>query len=91
MLAQVKPTLLSKLPIRTIDFSNPEDKSQHDKLVSLVERMLDLQKQLAAAKLPQKKTVLNRQIEVTDRQIDEMVYELYGLTEEEIEIVDSGI
>lgn len=53
--------------------------------------MLDLQKQLAAAKLPQKKTVLNRQIEVTDRQIDEMVYELYGLTEEEIEIVDSGI
>lgn len=70
VLAQVKPTLLSKLPIRTIDFSNPEDKSQHDKLVSLVERMLDLQKQLAAAKLPQKKTVLNRQIEVTDRQIE---------------------
>jgi len=28
-----------------------------------------------------------RQIEATDRQIDALVYELYGLTEEEIEIV----
>ncbi len=51
--------------------------------------MLDFHKQLAQAKLPQKKTVLKRQIEATDRQIDELVYELYGLTEEEIKIVES--
>ncbi len=45
---------------------------------------------LAQAKLPQKKTVLKRQIEATDRQIDKLVYELYNLTEEEIKIVESG-
>jgi len=30
---------------------------------------------------------LSRQIETTDRHIDALVYELYGLTEEEIRIV----
>jgi hypothetical protein len=40
--------------------------------------------------MPQAQTLLQRQIEVTDRQIDRLVYELYGLTEEEIEIVEKG-
>ncbi len=31
-----------------------------------------------------------RQIEATDRQIDALVYELYGLTKEEIEIVENA-
>lgn len=34
------------------------------------------------------KTALLRQIDATDRQIDQMVYKLYGLTEEEIKIVE---
>jgi hypothetical protein len=80
---------IEKIPIRTIDFTNPTDKSQHDKMVTLVEQMLELYKQLATAKLPQKKTVLKRHIEATDRQINELVYELYGLTEKEIKIVET--
>jgi hypothetical protein len=34
------------------------------------------------------KTILQRQIDATDKQIDNLVYELYGLTEEEIKIVE---
>lgn len=34
------------------------------------------------------KTRVQREIEATDRQIDQLVYELYGLTEEEIKIVE---
>ena len=86
---EYKPMYLSQLPIRTINFSNPSDKTHHEKMVSLVGQMQDFHKQLAQAKLPQKKTVLKRQIEATDRQIDKLVYELYGLTEEEIKIVKS--
>ncbi|MGR3177135.1 MAG: hypothetical protein ACUZ8E_03655 [Candidatus Anammoxibacter sp.] len=53
--------------------------------------MLELRKQLATAKLLQEKTILERQIGwSTDKQIDELVYELYDLTEEEIKIVESG-
>ena len=36
---------------------------------------------------PHVKTVLQRQIEATNKQIDALVYELYGLTDEEIAIV----
>ena len=57
-------------------------------MVALVERRLELHKQLAAAKTPTAKTMLQRQIEATDQQIDQLVYELYGLTEEEIGIVE---
>jgi hypothetical protein len=32
--------------------------------------------------------VLQRQVEATDGQIDRLVYELYGLAEEEIAIVE---
>jgi hypothetical protein len=39
----------------------------------------------------QKKTVLLKtQIDTTDKEIDKMVYELYGLTKEEIEIVENS-
>ena len=37
------------------------------------------------------KTALQRQIDATDRQIDQLVYELYGLTVEEIEIVEGKV
>jgi len=76
------------LPIRPINFSDPSDKSRHDRMVELVERMLALHKRLAAAKIEHEKTALQRQIEATDRQIDALVYELYELTEEEIKIVE---
>jgi hypothetical protein len=59
-------------------------------MVALVERMLALQVQLAAAKIPTAKTPLQRQVVATDRQIDRLVYELYGLTEEEIRIVEGA-
>jgi type II restriction/modification system DNA methylase subunit YeeA len=50
--------------------------------------MLSLPKRLPAAKTAHQKTVLKRQIEATDRQIDRLVYELYELTDEEIAIIE---
>lgn len=44
--------------------------------------------QLPAAKTEQEKTVIQREIDPTDKQIDALVYELYGLTEQEIAIVE---
>jgi len=87
---EYKPMYVSQIPIRTIDFSDPADIARHDRMVSLVERMLDLHKQLPEAATPHEKTALERQIEATDGQIDALVYELYGLTEEEIRIVEEA-
>ena len=79
---------IEKLPIRPIDFANPSEKAQHDRMVALVEQMLALHK--ASAHTPQEKERLARQIESTDRAIDALVYQLYGLTEEEIRIVEGN-
>jgi len=50
--------------------------------------MLKLHKDLPKAKTPHEAEVLHRQIAATDRQIDVLVYELYGLTEEETRVVE---
>ena len=59
-------------------------------MVSLVERMLDLHKRHSAAKAPAENERLQRQIDATDREIDRLVYDLYGLTEDEIKIVEAA-
>jgi len=77
---------IEQLPIRLIDFDNPKEKKFHDDLVKLVDVMLELRKREQNAKghgLEQ----LKRQIEKTDREIDERVYELYGITQQERKII----
>jgi TaqI-like C-terminal specificity domain len=81
---------MEKVPIRVIDLTSAPDKTRHDQIVKLVEGTLTLHKQLAAAKTPHEQTVLNAQIAAADRHIDRLVYELYGLTADEIKIVEEG-
>ena len=65
-------------------------KSNHDRMNALVDQMLSLHKQLAATKSSHDRAFLERQIEQTDLKIDRLVYELYGLSEEEIAIVEGS-
>jgi hypothetical protein len=81
---------LKSIPIHPINFSDSTDKARHDRMVSLVNQMLEMNRKLAVTKLAHEKTALERQIAATDKQIDVLVYELYGLTEEEIHIVESS-
>ena len=75
---------LEDLPVRLPPESDP--RRQH--LAELVQRMLHLHKQLQTSTTPHTKSVIQRQIKETDRQIDQLVYELYDLTDEEIRIVE---
>ncbi len=79
---------LRKLPIRRVDLAHPEDQIQHDKMVTVVEQMLQTKERLAASKTDAEKNRLELQCGSLDRQIDEAVYELYGLTEDEVKIVE---
>jgi hypothetical protein len=87
-LAQVKKRHVEQLPIRRVDFSDPDDVARHDRMVELVERMLSLHERLAEAKIEQERSIIQHQIDTTDEQIDQLVYGLYDLTDEEIEIVE---
>jgi hypothetical protein len=84
------PSTIRQLPVFSRDNAT---KGQEQRLADIEEsagRMLDLHRQLAAVKTSHDKTVLKRQIAATDRQIDRLVYELYGLTAEEIAIVEES-
>ena len=85
-----EPRYLEGIPIRTIDFSDPEDVARHDQMVELVEQMLGLHERLAGAKIERERTVIGHQISATDRQIDRLVYELYSLTDDEIRILEEA-
>jgi hypothetical protein len=89
--AQVKLSKIKQLPFRTISFSTPGERELHEKLVELVKLVTKLTLQRDAARTDQERTVFNRQIEATDRQIDKQVYKLYALTEKEIAIVESSV
>ena len=79
---------LSRLPIRVVDFADLTQKRIHDQLVTLVDTMLRLHNHLAKASFDSDREPIEREIAATDRKIDELVYKLYGLTEEEIKIVE---
>jgi hypothetical protein len=90
-LAEIKKQHLGQLPIRTINFSDPTEKAQHDKLVTLVETMLELQKKYHETRMEQDKELYERRIKMVGAQIDGLVYDLYGLTEEGIRIIEGGV
>jgi len=84
----IKPTYLQQLPISMINFEHSAEKAHHDNVVTLVEQMLAVKSRQVKANTEAEKNRLEIQIEALDRQIDAAVYELYGLTEEEIKIVE---
>jgi len=79
---------MEQVPIRVIDAKNPADKTRHDKIVSLVEQNLTAQKQAASAKSDKDTEFYGNKCAAIDHQIDALIYELYGLTPDEIKIVE---
>jgi hypothetical protein len=86
---KIKGTYLKLLPIKRV-LTNPPDIEKHDRMVALVDRMLALVPKRRAEANPQAAAQLGTQISATDRQIDRLVYDLYGLTEEEIALVEGA-
>ena len=84
-LAEVKKTNVAKLPMLSLK----EDDRRLKRVVALCSAILDLCS--PSSRTNHERTVIERQIEATDRQIDQLVYELYGLTDGEIAMVESSV
>lgn len=82
---------LNKLPIRTINFTDLKEKNLHDKMVKLVEKILELKKKKKSLLPDSKKEEIEREIQITNEKIDELVYELYGVTEGERKAIEKEI
>jgi predicted type IV restriction endonuclease len=81
---------VERLPVRTIEAGGKTGRGRHDRMVACVDRMLALHQQLDATKRDRDRELLQRQIDATDREIDQLVYRLYGLTDAEIRIVEEA-
>jgi hypothetical protein len=66
-----------------IDFNNPSERTVRVKFVSRVDRLLYLRKKKAALPRSAEREKIEREIAVTDEKIDEIVYRLYVLTDDE--------
>ena len=75
---------IRQLPMIKTEKDNPI----YSSIELLVNQMLEAKKQLQQAKTEGDKNYLNRKCERLDKEIDQLVYQLYGLTEEEIQIVE---
>jgi type I restriction-modification system DNA methylase subunit len=81
---------ISKLPIRRIDFSNADDEARHDQVVHLVKELLDCKERLAASRSERDRGFYDGKCNALDHKIDELVYDLYGLTDKEIAIIQDS-
>jgi hypothetical protein len=87
---QLAPEHIGKFPVCTPDFDNPSDTARHDRIVALVTQISGLHKQLSVAGKDQERRLVQQEIDAMDVKIDALVYELYGLTEEEIQVIEES-
>jgi hypothetical protein len=83
-------TTTAKIPFPVINLSKKPDKTKHDNLVLLVDKILELKQKEAIEKNQQLKTMISRQIDGVDKAINRAVYGLYNLTENEFKVVEGG-
>lgn len=83
-----RQTQFLQLPIIKISSAN---QNIHDEIVSLVDSMIETQKKIHSAKMEREKENAQKKADIIDAKIDKLVYELYGLTDEEIQIVEAGV
>lgn len=81
---KIKKAYLDKIPIPDLSL----DKQQN--LIVLVNKIMELNKKLVDCKTPKEEKLLKIQIDNVDKQINDKVYELYGLSEEEITIIENS-
>jgi hypothetical protein len=82
---------LMVLPIPVINLDNPSDKTCHDQMSALVDQMLALNHRLDKARTAHENDLLQRQIQTIDNRIDQLVYQLYGLSDDEIRLIQSSL
>ena len=86
---KIRIAQLNEIPIVDIVFTNKNEKHFHDQIVNFVEQLLQLNKDLQATTLETKKEQLKNKIDYCEDKINQLVYELYNLTEDEIKIVEN--
>ena len=76
---------IAKLPIPEISIEEQQT------FIELADKMIELNKELESCKTPQEKRLIEIQIVKTDKKINQLVYDLYKLTDKDIEIIKKAL
>ena len=87
---EYKPMYVAQLPIPTLNLQNSQEREQREQMERLVEQRMELQKKLDEAISEQDRERHQRSISRAEREINKLAYALYGLTEEEMAMVEGG-
>ena len=81
----INPEYLKDIPIPQIPLENQQQ------FIKLTEDMIKFNKNLNSCKTPKDEKILKLQIKKTDNKINQLVYELYGLNDKEIQIIEDNV
>lgn len=88
MTMQFDNPVTSRIPMPVIDLSNSSHKEVHDKIVVLVDNIIELNKKVNTEKNPNSLNMINRQISACEKQLNVLIYRLYGLSEDNIRTIE---
>jgi len=88
--AEVKVVNLERLPVKSIDFKNTQETLFHTHIVNHVEQLLQLNNELQNLTLETRKEQIKQKIEYHEDKINDLVYQLYDLTEEEKLLIENN-
>lgn len=88
MTMQFDNPVTSRIPMPVIDLSNPSHKEGHDKIVVLVDNIIELNKKVNTEKNPNSLNMINRQILACEKQLDNLIFSIYNLNDEEKRIIN---
>lgn len=85
---RLTPDYINPYPIKIIDKGKREDIQNQNEIIKLIDQLLKLNEEKINTKLQTKINQLESKIDYCKSRINEIVYQLYGLTKEEIKIVE---
>lgn len=85
---QVKVKSVRALPIRRVDLQDSASREKYDQVLRLVSRLLELNEELLHTRTDQDRVGTQRQIRAADRELDAVVYDLYGVTADEAQTIE---
>ena len=91
VLAQVKPAILDNLPIRTIDIKKEGDLEKQSTIIRKVQIIMNAEQLMLDAKSEMEKQKLTESIIVAKSQLDRLIYELYGVSEVYVKMINDAV
>jgi hypothetical protein len=81
---RVGPPQLKQLPVKVPDSSSPRDAELASHILALARRLAKLRSDLSKARVPATVERIRRELIVAERKLDTAVFEIYGVTKEEV-------